>query len=71
MQVAAEDFGGATAEETLNRLLEEHWEARAIAAMDHFRDTDPHGWAEYLAEGDEWDKATAVATDKWDEPVAG
>ena len=34
MQVAAVDFGGATAEETLNRLLDEHWEAQAVAAMD-------------------------------------
>ena len=36
MQVAAGDFGGATVEETLNRLLDEHWEAQAIAAMDRF-----------------------------------
>lgn len=70
MQVAAEDFGGATAEETLNRLLEEHWEAKAIEAMDHFRETDPHGWAEYLAEADDWDKAAVPATDGWDERAA-
>lgn len=66
MQVATEDFGGATADETLNRLLEEHWEAKAIATMDHFRATDPQGWAEYLAAAEEWDAATAPATDKWD-----
>lgn len=70
MQVAAEDFGGATTEETLNRLLEEHWEAKAIAAMDHFRATDPQGWADYLAEADEWDAAATPVTDRWDEQAA-
>lgn len=54
MQVAAEDFGGATAEEALSMLLDEHWKAKAIAAMDHFRETDPQGWTAYLAEADEW-----------------
>lgn len=67
MQVAAEDFGGATAEETLNRLLDEHWESRAIAAMDRFRASDPEGWADYLAEADQWDKAQAPIGDAWDE----
>jgi hypothetical protein len=67
MQVAAHDFGGATAEETLIRLLDEHWEAQAIAAMDRFRASDPGGWAEYLAEADRSDKAQAVVVDAWDE----
>ena len=67
MRVAADDFGGATAEETLNRLLDEHWEARAIAAMDHFRASDPEGWSEYLAEADQWDKAQPSVVDTWNE----
>jgi hypothetical protein len=67
MQVATDDFGGATAEETLNRLLDEHWEARAIAAMDRFRASDPEGWSEYLAEADQWDRAQTVVADTWDE----
>lgn len=41
-----------TAEDALNQLLDERWEARAIAAMDHFRATDPEGWSEYLADAD-------------------
>ncbi|HEY3606690.1 MAG TPA: hypothetical protein VGL06_04285 [Pseudonocardiaceae bacterium] len=69
MRVAAEDFHGATAEEVLNRLLDEHWEARAIAAMDHFRATDPEGWSAYLAEADEGDKAAVPVADGWDEQV--
>jgi hypothetical protein len=67
MQVASEDFGGATAEETLIRLLDEHWEAQAIAAMDRFRATDPDGWAEYLAEAGRADTAQAAVVDTWDE----
>lgn len=67
MQVAADDFDGATAEETLNRLLDEHWEARAIAAMDRFRASDPEGWSAYLAEADQWDRAQAHVADTWDE----
>lgn len=64
MRVAAEDYRGSTVEEALNRLLDEHWETMAIAAMDRYRATDPDGWNEYLAEADEWD-ATAVPADKW------
>jgi hypothetical protein len=67
MQVAADDFGGATAEETLNRLLDEHWEAQAVAAMDHFRANDPEGWSDYLAEADRWDKAQTPVVDTWHE----
>jgi hypothetical protein len=67
MQVAADDFGGATAEETLNRLLDEHWQAQAIEAMDRFRASDPQGWSEYLAEADGWDKTQTSVVDIWDE----
>jgi hypothetical protein len=66
MQVAARDFAGATVEDTLNRLLDEHWEAQAIAAMDHFRASDPEGWSDYLAEADRWDQAQTAAADTWD-----
>jgi hypothetical protein len=67
MRVAADDFGGATAEETLNRLLDEHWEAQAVAAMDRFRATDPAGWSEYLAAADRWEAAQTAVVDTWDE----
>lgn len=66
MRVAADDFGGATAEETLNRLLDEHWEAQAVAAMDRFRTGDPQGWSEYLTDADRWDTAQTSVADTWD-----
>jgi hypothetical protein len=58
---------GHTREETLNRLLDEHWESRAIAAMDRFRTSDPEGWSDYLAEADRWDQAQTPVADTWDE----
>jgi hypothetical protein len=70
MRVAVEDFHGATAEEVLNQLLDEHWEAKAIAAMDHFRATDPEGWSEYLADADEWDRTAVPLADTWGEQAS-
>jgi hypothetical protein len=67
IQVAADDFAGATVEETLIRLLDEHWEVRAIAAMDQFRASDPEGWSEYLADADQWDRTQTPVADRWDE----
>jgi hypothetical protein len=41
LRVAAEDFGGVSAEEALRRLLDEHWQARCIAAVARDRAADP------------------------------
>lgn len=70
MRVAAEDFGGATADEAVARLLDEHWQAKCVAAVERYRATDPVGWAEYLREADEWDTVSAPISDSWDEPAA-
>ena len=32
-RVAGEDLGGASADETIRRLLAEHWQMKAIAAQ--------------------------------------
>lgn len=48
--IAAEDYGGVTLDEALQRLAREHWQQRAIAAMDRYRDEDPARWREYLDE---------------------
>lgn len=67
LRVAREDYGNASADETVRRLLDEHWQAKAIAAMDHFRAEDPEGWAEYLAEADARQSGDAPVTDPWSE----
>jgi hypothetical protein len=66
-RVAGEDLGGASADETIRRLLAEHWQMKAIAAMDAYRTTDPEGWREYVAAADREDRAFAPAADEWDE----
>lgn len=64
-RVAREEFGGASADEAIRRLLDEHWEAAALAAVRHDRATDPQGWADYLAEADALAAADAPVTDGW------
>jgi len=71
LRVAAEDFGGASADETVRRLLDEHWQHKAVTAMDRFRAEDPDGWAEYLAEAERWSLAEGPDDETWDETERG
>lgn len=64
-RLAREEFGGATADETVRRLLDEHWEAAALAAVERYRTNDPHGWADYLADAADLSAADAPVTDQW------
>lgn len=65
MEIARTELDCATADETLRRLLDEHWERQAIEAMDRYREQDPQGWAEYLAEFAEWDAVPGPPLDPW------
>jgi len=53
LRIGREEFGGASADETIRRLIDEHWKSRALAAVHFYRQSDPHGWADYLAEAEE------------------
>lgn len=64
-RLGREEFGGASADETVRRLLDEHWEAAALAAVERFRRDDPAGWADYLAECDASAAADAPVADPW------
>lgn len=64
-RLAREEFGGASADETIRRLLDEHWEAAALAAVERYRADDPQGWAQYLAESEDAAGADAPITDEW------
>lgn len=64
-RLAREEFGGASADETIQRLLDEHWEAAALAAVNRYRSADPQGWADYLAEADDLAAADAPMPDEW------
>jgi hypothetical protein len=50
MKIAREDYGGVSADEALRRLVDEHWEHRAIAAADRLRQVDPDGYADHVNE---------------------
>jgi hypothetical protein len=65
LQLGREDFGGASADETIRRLIDEHWRAKAIAAVSGYRDRDPDGWADYLAEAEISAAADAPINDEW------
>lgn len=67
--LAAADFHGVSASDAIRRLIDGHRDAKAIAAMDHFRATDPDGWEAYVAEADAFQSAVApsLADDPWDE----
>lgn len=64
-RLAREEFGGASADETIRRLLDEHWEAAALAAVERYRAANPQGWADYLAEAEGLAMADAPITDEW------
>lgn len=63
LRLGREEFGGASVDETIRQLIEEHWKARALAAVFHYRQTDPEGWSEYLAEADQLAAADAAIVD--------
>ncbi|WP_239313952.1 MULTISPECIES: hypothetical protein [unclassified Frankia] len=69
LRVATEDFMGATADEAVRRLLDEHWQLKAVAVMDRFRVQDPDGWADYLVEAEAWSAADASVNQAWDKTV--
>lgn len=64
-RLAREEFGGVSADETIRRLLDEHWEAAALSAVERFRVEDPQGWAEYLADADDLAAADTPISDEW------
>jgi hypothetical protein len=68
-QLAAEDFGGVTADEALGRLIDVYWQSKVIAAVDDFYAHDPSGWADYVRDADEWDARSAPAAEPWSDAV--
>lgn len=65
LRIGREEFGGASADETVRRLVDEHWQAAAIAAVRRYRESDPQGWSDYLAQAEESSSADAPISDEW------
>jgi len=45
--IAEQDYGGVTLDEALRRLAREHWQQRAIIAMDRYRAENPSAREDY------------------------
>jgi hypothetical protein len=67
LRIGREEFDGASADETVRRLIDEHWRAAAIAAVRRYRESDPQAWSDYLAEADALGNADAPVSDGWSE----
>ncbi|MFZ0217614.1 MAG: hypothetical protein WAM30_16920 [Candidatus Dormiibacterota bacterium] len=65
LRIGHEEFGGASAEETVRRLIDEHCQAAALAAVHCYRESDPEGWSAYLAAADQLSAADAAMGDEW------
>ncbi len=52
-KIATEDYGGVSAAEAIERLINEHFEARCAAQMNALRQ-DRAEWADYKAELGAW-----------------
>jgi len=64
LRIGQEEFGGVSADETVRRLIDEHWRSTAIAAVHRYSESDPRGWSDYLAEADELAGADAPIVDE-------
>jgi hypothetical protein len=65
LRIGRQEFGGVSADETVRRLIDEHWRSAAIDALRRYRESDPRGWADYLAEADQLARADAPIADEW------
>lgn len=69
LRIGEEEFGGVSADETVRRLIDEHWRSAAVAVVQQYRETDPRGWADYLAEAEALAGADAPLADDGQERV--
>lgn len=69
LRIGQEEFGGVSADETVRRLVDEHWRSAAVAAVQRYREADPRGWADYLAEAEALAGADAPLADDGQERV--
>jgi hypothetical protein len=69
-RIAAEDYGGVSLDEALARLLDEHWERQAVAAVEATQQADPDGFAAYVRTADEDGQRDGAPVDEpWEGPV--
>lgn len=60
--LAADEFGGVSADKVIDQLLADHQKIKILEAYDRLA-ADPERWRDYLSEIDEWDAATGDGLD--------
>jgi len=60
--LAADEFGGASADKVIERLLADHQKIRILEAYDRLAG-DPEHWRDYLDELGEWDTSAGDGLD--------
>lgn len=68
LRIGSEEFNGASADETVRRLIDEHWQNTAVAAVRRYKESDQQGWADYLAGAEELANADAPISDECSRP---
>lgn len=66
-ELAASDLNGATIEQALTFLLDEHWKAKCIAQADRWREEHPDQWRAELEELALWE-STDINLDEIEGP---
>ncbi len=63
-KLGREEFDGASADETIQRLLDEHWERTVTRAVCRTQQEDPEDWAAYVADAKHTSEAQAPVPDE-------
>jgi hypothetical protein len=61
--LGAQELGGASADQVIERLLADHQKILILEAYDRLA-ADPERWADYLAEIGEWDVTAGDGLDR-------
>ncbi|HET9518094.1 MAG TPA: hypothetical protein VFO77_10240 [Actinoplanes sp.] len=64
--VAAKDFGGISTDAAIQRLLDQHWKAQAIKAMDDYRREHPEEWDAEVDESERMDAGADLPLEPYD-----
>jgi hypothetical protein len=63
--LAEQEFPGSTADDVITRLLDEHWERRAVEAVTRYAQEHPEEFEAYVIEADTMDRISGVPVEPW------
>lgn len=56
LAIASADFKGVSADDAIQKLLDEHWKLGCIEDWDRLRAENPDAWDQQLADNRAWDR---------------